>query len=702
LAPLLLDYFFLPPLYTLGISPEARPLILPFLVSAVAAAAATSNRAAAGRAHDLLRQNEVKFRRILSNLPDVAWTADAAGRVLYISPKVEEFLGYSARTIRDGGVAFFLARVHPEDSQRVRSAERELFLRGALDVEFRAQRSDGAWVWLHSRAVSWQRNGLAFADGILSDISRRKQAEMELQAKTAFLEAQTNATIDGILVVNAEGHRILANRRFSEMFSVPPQLLEDADDAPMLRHVVGLTRDPDAFRARVQHLYTHPGQTSRDEIELADGVILDRYSAPVTGSAGQYYGRIWIFRDITERKRNEDTLRQLSAAVEQSPVSVMITGLDANISYVNRKFTELTGYSAAEVLGKNPRILNSGYSPREMYRELWTTIRAGGEWRGEFRNRKKNGELYWETAAIAPIVAADGSITHFLAVKEDITSRLALEAELHQAQKLEAVGQLAAGLAHEINTPIQFVADNLTFLRSASSSLFSHIEFCRAELRPLSTEAAVRMADAEARCDLAFLREEVPRAIEQSLEGSQRVATIVRAMKEFAQPELVGRRHFDLNHGIASAIAIARNEWKYLAEMVTDFDPDMPPLFCCPGDINQVVLNLIVNAASAIRDRPEKSEMGRITVRTRRCDGLAEIAVSDTGVGIAEEIRGRVFEPFFTTREVGSGSGQGLAFAHTVIVRKHAGKIWFETQLGRGTTFFIQLPIAGDPKQEEK
>jgi PAS domain S-box-containing protein len=622
---------------------------------------------------------------------------------VYVSPKVNKTLGYTNQEIYARGVQLLLERVHPEELGRLRAAMEGLYQPGGrFDLEFRFRRKDDIYIWLHSRAVSYRVNNVFFADGVFNDISGRKQAEMELQTKTAFLEALNNATIDGILVISADGRQILHNRCFETMFPIPGKLFDAADDAPMLGHFAALTRDPDRFVERVLHLYTHPDENSRDEIELVNGMIVDRYSAPVTGSDGHYYGRIWTFRDITERRRNEDSLRQLSAAVEQSPVSVIITDARGDITYVNRKFTDVTGYSGAEVLGKNPRMLNSGYSPREVYEEMWRTIREGREWRGELRNRRKNGQLFWEAATISPITDGGGSISHFLAVKEDITERLALEAELRQAQKLEAIGQLAAGIAHEINTPIQFVADNLTFLGESCSCIFPLLESCRAAVGQLSPAAAPEIAEMEARCDLEFLREEMPHAIEQSLDGTRRVATIVRAMKEFSHPGVADRIPFDLNQGIASTITIARSEWKYVAQVATEFDPALPPVLCFPGDINQVILNLIVNAAFAIRDRPGRTEPGTITIRTRRRGEFAEIAVSDTGVGIPAGIQGRIFEPFFTTREVGSGTGQGLALAHSVIVRKHGGRIWFETEVGRGTTFFIQLPIDGGQEPEEE
>lgn len=706
LAPFALDYFFLPPLYTLGISHGARLYVLPFLLSALAAAWMSSTLSGARQTRALLQKSEEKFRRILTNQPDVAWTGDENGRIVYISPKIERLIGYSSGELYAGGLQFLLSRVNADDLSRFEQAIRALFSeRTPFDVEFRLQHKGGSWLWLNHRAArTWEEDGIVLADGVIADISARKRSELELQSKTAFLEAMVNSTVDGILVVDADGRQILQNRRFIEIFGIPAGLIGTPNDDLVLRHVVETTKDPEVFLAKVKDLYTHPEQTSRDEIELRNGTVLDRYSSPVNGRGGEYYGRIWSFRDITDRKRREDKLRQLSAAVEQSPVSVVITDIEGRISYVNRKFTESTGYTLQEVRGRNPRILNSGYSPPATYKTLWKTILAGGEWRGEFRNRRKNGELFWEAAAISPIMNADGSITHLLAVKEDITERRALESELRQAQKLEGIGQLAAGIAHEINTPTQFVSDNLTFLQDSWEATFRLLNSYRTAVRDnlgdLSPRLVEDLSQEEQLCDLKFIGEEVPHAISQSLEGARRVAGIVRAMKEFSHPDSADKTITDLNRGIASTITIARSEWKYVAEVVTDFDESLPVVECYPGDVNQAVLNLIVNAAHAIREKLGGEGKGEITVRTRKLSRFAEISVSDTGTGIPEKIRTRVFDPFFTTKEVGAGTGQGLALAHSVVVRKHHGKIWFESETGRGTTFFIHLPIDSSREQE--
>ena len=650
-------------------------------------------------AREALRRSGEQYRRILESMPDVAWTSDVYGRTRYVSPKVEALLGFTNQEIYAGGTHLWLNQIHPEDFGRVSQRYMALFEQQvAFDEEYRIRRKDGTWIWVHDRATrTHEIEGLSCADGFMSDITQRKQAEEDLRSKTAFLEAQANSTIDGLLVVDISGRRLMANERLVELFGMPAELMADSDDAKMLQYVVTLIKDAEAFRKRVDYLYRHPKETSRDEIEFKNGKILDRYSAPVLDKNGVYYGRIWTFRDITEQKRNQEALQQLSLAVEQSSSSVVITDPQGNISYVNRKFTEVTGYTFDEVTGKNPRILNAGQCPTELYRNLWLTITQGREWHGEMCNRKKDGQTFWESATITPITNPKGEITHYLALKEDITEKRAMESQLRHAQKMEGIGQLAAGIAHEINTPTQFVMDNLTFLKDSWHSAYQLVQRYRGAIHDASGQlppgVATDLQQAEKSCDLEFIIEEVPKAIEQSLDGARRVAKIVRAMKEFSHPDSSEKTATNLNRAIESTITVARNEWKYVSELVQELDDQLPAVVCYPGDINQVVLNLVVNAAHAIKDKVRDGEKGRITVRTKTVDEGVEISVSDTGSGIPESIRTRVFDPFFTTKEIGKGTGQGLALAYTVVVKKHGGKIWFETEVGKGTTFHITLPV---------
>ena len=325
----------------------------------------------------------------------------------------------------------------------------------------------------------------------------------------------------------------------------------------------------------------------------------------------------------------------------------------------------------------------------------------------EYRMQAKDGAWHdFEAHCGANFNGGDGFGSRVV-VARDITQRKAgererqrMEVQLRHGQKLEAIGQLAAGIAHEINTPTQFISDNTRFVQGA----FEDIDRLLARYDGLLHEEAgrspgilARAAEAAATADLSYLREEVPRAIRQSLEGLGRVTRIVRAMKDFSHPGSEEKLPVDLNATIESTVTVASNEWKYVAEVKTDFDAGLPPVPCYPGQLNQVVLNLLVNAAHAIGDKVQPGggggEKGTITLSTRLQGDHVEIRVSDTGTGIPESCRGRVFDPFFTTKEAGKGTGQGLAIAHAVIVERHGGTIAFESETGRGTTFVIRLPL---------
>ena len=281
--------------------------------------------------------------------------------------------------------------------------------------------------------------------------------------------------------------------------------------------------------------------------------------------------------------------------------------------------------------------------------------------------------------------------------------------QLLQAQKLESIGRLAAGIAHEINTPTQFVGDNTRFLQDSVQDLIKTMDQYAGLL---DTEAAQQNWDervAKLKADLEdldieFLREEIPKAIEQSLEGVERVAKIVRSMKEFSHPGGDTKQMVDLNKAIDSTITVARNEWKYVSDLVTDFDPGLPLVPCLAGDFNQVILNMIINASHAIGDvvGENTGEKGTITISTRHDDGWAEVRISDTGTGIAEEHRSKVFDHFFTTKEIGKGTGQGLAIAYNVITEKHGGTISLESEVGKGTTFTVRLPIEPETSTKEQ
>jgi len=334
-------------------------------------------------------------------------------------------------------------------------------------------------------------------------------------------------------------------------------------------------------------------------------------------------------------------------------------------------------YDWDDVLGRlnRPDKLLVIKKPFEAVEVLQCANALTGKWHSERELRKHMTSL--EETVKARTASLEASNEQ---LREQMRLRQAAEVELGLAQKLEAVGRLAAGIAHEINTPIQYVNDSVHFLKDAFEELHRAVAANDSGHDP--SQAA----------ELEFLAAEVPRAIERTMEGTQRVATIVRAMKEFSHPDASEKSAADLNRAISTTLLIARNEYKYVATV--DFQCGaLPEVLCNVGELSQVFLNLIVNAAHALADAGRDTESGRITIKTAVVDKCATISIEDNGCGIPKDVIDKIYDPFFTTKEVGRGSGQGLAIARAIVVDKHGGRINVESTPGAGTRFTIRLPI---------
>lgn len=283
----------------------------------------------------------------------------------------------------------------------------------------------------------------------------------------------------------------------------------------------------------------------------------------------------------------------------------------------------------------------------------------------------------------------------------DITHRKVMQAQLAQTQKLESIGQLASGIAHEINTPTQYIGDNLLFLQESFHDLQQYAEECRkvcikAGKQQSQQDALLRLHQMEDEIDYAFLQKEMPNALNQSLEGIWQVADIVRSMKEFSHPGSKDKSLININKGLKNTITVSKNTWKHQADLQTDFDPDIPNIWAFSNGLNQAFLNIIINASQAIsqmRKEHDIAEKGKITIKTWTDKKHVFIRISDTGPGIPYEIQEYIFDPFFTTKEVGQGTGQGLYLTHQIITDEHAGSITVHSEPGKGTAFEICLPV---------
>lgn len=308
--------------------------------------------------------------------------------------------------------------------------------------------------------------------------------------------------------------------------------------------------------------------------------------------------------------------------------------------------------------------------------------------------------------SVSPLIENDqteGVVVVFnnIAERKQVESEQArLERELNQTHKMEAVGQLAGGIAHEINTPIQYVGDNLRFIKESYEDIIQLLDSYRELLNQVSSDERFKPKVKELlslidEVDLEYLKEEAPNAIEQSITGAEQVARIVLAMKEFAHPGAAQKEPADINRIITNTLTVCKNEWKYVADTELQLCEDLAPVMCVSGEISQVILNLIVNSAHAI-EAAKREAKGKIKITTSVIDNWLEFTISDSGTGIPKEAQEYVFNPFFTTKDVGKGTGQGLAVVHDIVVSKHEGEITFQTEEGIGTIFTVHLPLTTD------
>lgn len=379
----------------------------------------------------------------------------------------------------------------------------------------------------------------------------------------------------------------------------------------------------------------------------------------------------------------------LTSVLTSMQSAVIVTDNDGCVSDVHGASEHLTGCTADELIGRpiDSVLHRSPEDAATPFAEL-----AGGTGQGELIGRDVAVPVLFTASALA----GDTAHNSVVLVASDVSELRRLEVEIRHAQKLESVGQLAAGVAHEINTPVQFIGDSVNFLAEAITDSVTMVQAYR-DLRtavaatPDFADQAAQLAELEEELDIEFVEEEAPRSIERTKEGVRRVAKIVKAMKQFSHPGGGALAAVDLDEIIETTLVVAKSEYKYVAEV--DCDLGRPSAVMADrGDLGQVILNVVVNAAHAISDHTAEGQLGTISIRTRDVEGGAEVTISDTGGGVPAEIRKRIFDPFFTTKEPGRGTGQGLAIAHNIVVERHNGRLDLEVDEGVGSTFTIFLP----------
>ena len=665
-----------------------------------------------------LRELSRKTHLVLSSAGEGIYGLDADGNTTFINPAGATMIGWAPDAVIGKPPHAIFHHTNPDGTPYPREA-------CPLHSVFR----DGK---VHSREteVFWKKDGTSFPVEYTStpmrdedhtlvgavvtfrDVTVRKRTETVVRESQSRLEGIVTYTTDGIISVDEDERIILFNPAAEEIFACSHA---DAYGKPVSQFIPErIQPSPQANPRRV----SEKGIPSREMGQTGEVIGLktngEEFPLEISTSQVLVQGRkihTVILRDITGRKQAEAMRQKAQRHTEQilASISSILIGLDeqGRVLRWNAAAEKTFGFQTHEVEGHPLSHCGIQWDWSRIDPAISNCLARQEPVRlDDLRYVTVSGKEGFLGLTFSPVLPDGGETAGLLILGVDLSERKMLEAQLGLAQKMESIGQLAAGIAHEINTPIQYVSDNLRFLKEGFTSLQTLLA-SYALLRDyvvtttMAPEALQTVQTAEAEADVAYLDDEIPKALQQSLEGADRVARIVRAMKDFSHPGTGEKKAVDLNKAIESTVIVARNEWKYVAEVVTELDAELPLVPCLQGEFNQVVLNLLINAAHAVDDVVQKNNggKGRITVCTRTLDTQAEIRITDTGTGIPEAVQARIFDPFFTTKEVGRGSGQGLAIAHDVIVKKHGGTLTFETNSGTGTTFVIRLPLTENTPQ---
>ena len=659
-----------------------------------------------------LRRSESNLRALLNATTDVAFLIDREYKIIALN---QSFCTIVGRKMDDLVGADALSLI-PPDLAKSRKIKLDEAFKTGKPIRWEDQ---GAFSWSDNSVYPISdETGEVTSVAIFSlDVSERKRAESLQQVIYTIADAVSNTKDIQELysVIHRELNKLIDATNFfvglydteSDMITLP--YMKDEKDqvekAPAAQTISAqviknnqsmLLKQDDMNKLQEEGKIGTVGSPCkiwlgvplRDENEVIGIIVVQSYTDENAFNQSDLELLEFISQQVAsaiKRKQNEGQIRILSRSVEQSPAIVLITDLEGNIEYVNPKFIDITGYSGDEVIGKNPRFLKSGKTPKETYITLWETIKAGKEWRGEFLNKKKNGDLYWEFAHISPIKNDQGLITHFLAIQEDITERKRLEKQLITSQKMEAIGTLAGGIAHDFN-------NLLTIINGYSDMALIKID----PSNPLKKElAAIREAGRKAtdltRQILAFSR------------------------KQIYQPQLISINHIisDLNKMIRRLIGEDIKIQMTLAA-------DLSLIKADPGQIEQILINLVVNARDAINQKTNRKSDKKIIIKSEMVfldaafvtDHMGSqtgkhihLSVHDNGAGMSEEVRQKIFEPFFTTKDEGKGTGLGLATVYG-IVKQNNGSIYVNSEADKGTIFNIYWPAVAEsgevkPRQEE-
>jgi len=676
----------------------------------------STNEKGKASAGDLDAENRWMFA--LESAQQGVWDANLVTGETFYSHTWTKMRGLPDSETTTNMLSELAERIHPEDLEVVEEFVENQKEKSALEhsVEYREKHADGSWRWIlgRGRAIAWDAVGnptrVIGTDTDITDLKEAQTAVVETEERWNFALAGAG---QGVWDLNLVSNAVYLSPIYQEMHGIGPDDIIDDHLAAWQARIH--EEDKSLVSEAIAKLLSGKSKSVlfdyREQHADSDWVRIEsRVMSVAEDAEGKPTRIIGVDTDVTIKKQLESQLVKshevLNTTLDNFPYGIAV--FDENLIMVvsNKSYYELSDLDEAWFpVGSTFEDIIRSYADKGIYGE--ENVEAQVQQFIEDarqpikRSQIRTNEDGTESLEFRRTPMEKGG---FVFVVEDITEKLSaerekedLERDLAQAQKLEALGTLASGVAHEINTPVQYVGDNIQFMKDGVADLSRFVKLSLETIKALpATDATQRVIALEAEIDLEFLLEEMPLSVNQSIQGIEQVASIVNAIKEFSHPGKEEKVGVDLNAAINTTIAVSKNQWKYVAEVDTNLQPDLPTLTCHANDINQVILNLVVNAAHAI-ESAELGEQGLISISSRLEGTNIVIEIADNGCGMTPETLEKMYDPFFTTKDIGKGTGQGLSITFGIIKRKHNGAIDCESELGKGTTFTITLPLLDVP-----
>ncbi|MBU4055528.1 MAG: PAS domain S-box protein [Proteobacteria bacterium] len=612
------------------------------------------------KAEEALRESEDRYRDLVENSRDLICTHDLKGRILSVNPWAATVLGFDRDTLLQMNLRDILM---PETTRAfdeyLKTVETQGEVKGLLAVQ---SRSGKKLIWEYHTTLRSKEAEEPIVRGVAHDITERKQVMDALRASEGKYRTLVESLPQAIFAKDRQSVYLSCNENFVRDLGIRQEEIAGKTDYDLFTRELAEKYRADDFRVMTS------GKTeSLEEQYVTSGRTAWAYTikTPIRDKDGNTVGVLGVFSDITEQKQASMERERMMAAIEQAGDIIFTTDGHGAIQYVNPAFERATGYAEEEILGKNPRFLKSGKQDRVFYEDLWTTIKSGETWQGRMVNKRKNGTLYTDETTISPVRDSGGKIISFVAVKRDITGQLRLEAEVQQARKMESVGRLAGGVAHDFNNMLSVINGY-----------------------------------AELAMDRVAPDDPVHDALGEILNAAKRSTEVVRQLLAFARKQTISPRVLDLNETVEGMLKMLRRLIDEDIDLVWLPGAKVWPVRMDPSQIDQILANLCINARDAITGVGKITiETGRVSLDEEYCSehsgaspgDYVVLTVRDNGHGMEKEIMDNLFEPFFTTKEVGEGTGLGLATVYGIVKQNH-GFIHVSSEPGKGTLVKIHLP----------